>query len=467
MMSNPRFMIAAPSSGSGKTMLTCGILAALKRRGIAVSAFKCGPDYIDPMFHRQVLETPSRNLDPFFTDRETTRYLFARAAAGADLSVMEGVMGYYDGLGGQETKASAYDLAAMTDTPVLFVVNTKGMSLSVVPLIKGFLSYREPSGISGVILNQTSGMLYPRIKQAVERELSIPVLGYVPSMEEMKLESRHLGLVLPEEVKNLQERMENLGATLEKTLDLDGILALAAGACEIPLRVPASLKEVLDSREAAECRKAAPVIAVAKDEAFCFLYEDNLKLLEELGARLLTFSPLRDREIPKKADGILLCGGYPELYADRLEKNASMRESVSQRLKEGLPYLAECGGFLYLHEELEDMEGKRRAMAGVIPGRAYRTGKLGRFGYISLESEKDSALGSGIGALPAHEFHYFDSPNCGEDFLAVKPVGGRSWRCIHATDHSMAGFPHLYYHSNPRFALEFLQKCAAYGGKRR
>lgn len=466
-MPNPRFMVAAPSSGSGKTMITCGILAALKARGIQATSFKCGPDYIDPMFHRQVLKTDSRNLDPFFTDPQMTRYLFARAARQGQVSVLEGVMGYYDGLGGTDVRASSYELAAITETPVILVVNARGMSLSALALIKGFLGYRQDSRIGGVIFNQMSPMLYPRMKKAVEEELSLPVFGYVPRTEEMKLESRHLGLVLPGEVKQLEERMVRLGALLEETLDLDGILALADQAPELSWDMPGALRRLLESPPAKECGRYAPVIAVARDEAFCFLYEDNLDLLRSLGARLLFFSPLRDEKLPDEAEGLLLCGGYPELYTKELEENVSMRESVKRRIHGGLPFLAECGGFLYLHRELADMEGRPHPMADVIPARAYPTSKLSRFGYVSLNCKRESALGFGAGTLRGHEFHYFESESCGEDYEAVKPATGRSWSCIHATDHSLAGFPHVYFYSNPEFALEFLQSCAVYGGRQR
>lgn len=466
-MPNPRFMIAAPASGSGKTMLTCGILAALKARGISATSFKCGPDYIDPMFHRQVLRTNARNLDPFFTDRQMTRYLFARAARQGQVSVLEGVMGYYDGLGGTEVRASSYELAAMTETPVILVVNARGMSLSALALIQGFLGYRKDSRIAGVILNQMSPMLYPRMKKAIEEELSLPVFGFVPRAEEMRLKSRHLGLVLPEEVEQLEERLKRLGALLEETVDLDGILELSDQAPEIPEEMPDDLHRLLVSPKAQKCEKYAPVIAVARDEAFCFLYEDNLNLLRELGARLIFFSPLKDEKVPDEAEGLLLCGGYPELYAKELEENVSMRESVRKRVSEGLPFLAECGGFLYLHRELADMEGKPHQMAGVIPARAYPTSKLSRFGYVNLTCKQASVLGFGTGALRGHEFHYFESESCGEDYEAVKPATGRAWSCIHATNHSLAGFPHLYYYSNPAFILEFLQSCVEYGGRQR
>ena len=224
-MKAPRIMLAAGRSGSGKTMITCGLLRALQQMGKQPAAFKCGPDYIDPMFHEQVIGAPSCNLDPFFTEEETTQYLFCKHAAGHDISVLEGVMGYYDGLGGISTKGSAYDLAGMTKTPVLLVVDAKGMSVSALAFIKGYLQYKEDSRIAGVIFNRMSEMLYREIAPMAEKELGISCVGFVPELKECHLESRHLGLVMPDEVENLQEQVNLLAETLQKTLDFEKILA--------------------------------------------------------------------------------------------------------------------------------------------------------------------------------------------------------------------------------------------------
>ena len=232
-MKAPRIMLAAGRSGSGKTMITCGLLRALQQMGKQPAAFKCGPDYIDPMFHEQVIGAPSCNLDPFFTEEETTQYLFCKHAAGHDISVLEGVMGYYDGLGGISTKGSAYDLAGMTKTPVLLVVDAKGMSVSALAFIKGYLQYKEDSRIAGVIFNRMSEMLYREIAPMAEKELGISCVGFVPELKECHLESRHLGLVMPDEVENLQEQVNLLAETLKKTLDFEKILAIAEGAEEL------------------------------------------------------------------------------------------------------------------------------------------------------------------------------------------------------------------------------------------
>ena len=271
----PRILLAAVSSNSGKTAAACGMMSAYVQQGLNIRSCKCGPDYIDPMFHSRVIGTKSRNLDTFFTDAETTRYLLGKNAADCDIAVMEGVMGYYDGVGGISTKASAYDLADTTDTPVILVVNSRGMSISLAAYIKGFMEYKEKSHIKGVIFNQMSPMLYPRMKKLLEEELGVEVLGYVPKVEDCVIESRHLGLVLPDEIPELKERLHKLAGVLEKTLDIDRILKLAQKAPEISDTKPEAVSDF---------RLPEPVrIGVAEDEAFCFFYEDNFELLKEMG----------------------------------------------------------------------------------------------------------------------------------------------------------------------------------------
>lgn len=452
----PRIMLAAPASGSGKTMLTCGILMALKNRGLQTASFKCGPDYIDPLFHQQVLGIPARNLDTFFTGREMTRYLFGQTAVQAEISVLEGVMGYYDGAGGDTTSASSYELASVTDTPVILLVNAKGMSLSVIPVIQGFLQYRKDSHIAGVILNQTSEGICEKLRQRISQELSLPVFGYVPKCPELVIESRHLGLVMPGEIADIDHRLQRLSELLEETLDIDAIIACAKKAPALDWQKPESLKAL----EAADRRIR---IGVARDEAFCFLYEDNLELLTRFGAELLYFSPLHDKELPKKLEGLILCGGYPELYAKELSENHTMHRAIREGIAQGMPYLAECGGFLYLQQSMEDMEGNIWPSAGVFSGKAYRTKRLGRFGYITLTANQEGQLLKPGDSIKAHEYHYFECTDNGRDYHARKPFGSREWDCIQGGAQYAAGFPHLYYYSNPRFIMEFLQQCRRYG----
>ena len=457
-MKIPRILLAAGSSGSGKTLITCGLLEVLVERGLKTASFKCGPDYIDPMFHSRVIGTKSRNLDTFFTGSEVTKYLLTRNARDCEIAVMEGVMGFYDGVAGTTTTASAYDLAKVTDTPVILIVNSRGMSVSLAAYVKGFLEYKKDSHIKGVIFNQMSPMLYPRMKKLLEEELGVAVLGYVPKVEDCVIESRHLGLVLPDEIPELKDRLHKLAGVLEETLDIDRILELA---CEAPDLLDAKPESVTDFRLSEPVR-----IGVAEDEAFCFFYADNFRLLGEMGAEIVPFSPMEDKQLPDDLDGLLLYGGYPELNGKKLEQNTTMKDMIREKLKAGMPCMAECGGFMYLHEEMEGMDGNFYQMAGVIPGKAYRTPKLSRFGYVTLTQKKPALGMEDFGEIPAHEFHYFDSENCGGDFHAAKPESKRGWDCIHGTDTMLAGFPHLYYYGNPEVPKAFLKKCLAYKKQR-
>ena len=472
-MHSPRLVFAAPSSGSGKTTITCGVLQALKNRGKRLFSFKCGPDFIDPMFQEQILGVRSGTLDLFFSDEETLRRLYAENAAGAELAVIEGVMGFYDGLSPTSDRASTWQIAKTLRAPVILIINARGQSLSALAELEGFLRFREDSGIRGVIFNQMSEHVFRALAPRV-REMGILPTGFLPKAPELTIKSRHLGLMTPEEIGDLNERLQKLSEMLERTLDLNALLRLAEEAPALSSSQNVSRQPGLVSSPSAltadsvlPSSAGAPEpsgikLAVAKDEAFCFLYRDNLRLLERLGAELLFFSPLRDRSLPEGAKGLLLPGGYPELYAAALGENLSMRESVARALRAGLPCLAECGGFLYLHRELEDMEGRFFPMAGVIDAKAFRTDRPGRFGYITLKASKDSAYCKAGEEIRAHEFHYYESEDCGSDLRAEKPFGSRSWDCIHAEGSLFAGFPHLFYESNPGFVLRFLRRCAKY-----
>ncbi|MGN0268984.1 MAG: cobyrinate a,c-diamide synthase [Lachnospiraceae bacterium] len=454
-MGYPRLLIGAAASGSGKTMITCGILQALVNRGLKTASFKCGPDYIDPMFHAKVIGTRSKNLDTFFAGENLTRYLFAKEAQGMDISVMEGVMGYYDGVGGTTFQAGAYDLARVTDTPAVLIVNTKGMSMSVAAIVKGFAEFVPDSKIRGVILNQMSPMLYPRIKEQVETLTGVKCYGYVPVIRDFVIESRHLGLVLPHEVEELERKLNGLAAVLEDSLDLDGLIALAESAPDPVFTAPELPALIYETK---------PRIGVAMDEAFCFYYKDNLELLQELGAELVEFSPLHDAHLPEQINGLLFGGGYPELFGRELSANCTMRREVKEAIEQGMPCLAECGGFMYLHKKMEDMEQTMHEMVGVIDGEVHRTPRLTRFGYISVTANEDCMCGSKGTAFQAHEFHYFESSACGDGFHAAKPTGKRGWDCIQNRENLMAGFPHLYYYSNPEAIAVFLKKCSDYNG---
>ena len=447
----PQFVIAAPKSGSGKTMVACGLLQLLKNHGFSPASFKCGPDFIDPLFHTEVLGIPSGNLDTWFTDADTARMLYQKSLleSGADIAVIEGVMGYYDGAG-FTTAASTYELAKALQAPAVFVVDVKGMGNSAVAFLKGYMEYRTPSRIGAVILNRLSKAMYGRYRDAIESELQVPVIGYLPQLPAIHVESRHLGLKLPQEIEDYKSRIQNLAGLLEETLDMEKLLELAG---KESVSVPKSLIET------GAWKHGKPVrIAYAKDEAFCFYYKENLQLLQEAGAELVEFSPLHDDRLPGQVDGLILGGGYPELYLEALRKNQSMRLDIKTQIDNGLPYLAECGGFLYLKEALDGAP-----MAGVLPGKAFRTEKSSRFGYITLTAQEDSVLGPKGIQVKAHEFHYYDTTENGRAFRARKPFRNQQWDCMQAGSQFAAGFPHLYYYSNPEVVRNFINKCREYG----
>ena len=399
-----QFLVAAPCSGSGKTTLTCALLAALKRRGQDPCSFKSGPDYIDPMFHRAVLGVESHNLDLFFSAPETVRALYAQAAAGHGAAVCEGAMGFYDGLGGVSDTASAWHLADTLGLPVLLVVQPRGASLTLAAQINGLKQFRTPSHLVGIL-------------------------------------SRHLGWKTAGEIADLQQKISRMADAL--VMDWEKLFALTEGAAPLVHtdRLPPAGE--LPPQGAEEQRPRVP-IAVARDVAFCFTYAETLEALERAGAELCWFSPLQDSALPEQIGGLYLPGGYPELYARQLSANRSMLASVRRAVERGLPTVAECGGFLYLGQSLEDANGERWPMAGVLPGQGFRVGRLVRFGYAALTARTDSMLFRAGERLPVHEFHHWDSTDNGIGFTAAKP-NGKQWDCGFANEHFYAGFPHLYW----------------------
>ena len=437
-----QFLLAAPRSGSGKTTMTCALLMALKRRGCAPCAFKSGPDYIDPMFHRAVLGVESRSLDLFFSAPETVRTLYARGAAGHGAAVCEGAMGFYDGLGGVSDRASAWHLADTLGLPVLLVVEPKGQSLTLAAELNGLVNFRTPSHIAGILLNNCTARMHALLAPMLEKETGLPVLGFLPKLPEAVIGSRHLGLYTAAEVENLQQKLALLADAAEEHIDWPRLLAL----CE---------KEPPALPVQPETPPARVRIAVAQDEAFCFIYAETLEAFRDAGAEVVFFSPLRDTALPKNIGGLYLPGGYPELHAKELSENTSLLREIKQKIESGLPTAAECGGFLYLGQSLTDAEGQSWPMAGVLPGEAKDAGRLVRFGYAALSADSDSMLFRAGESFPIHEFHHWDSTANGVALAAKKPVGGAAWRCGFVNERFYAGFPHLYWAGTPlpqRFA---------------
>ena len=443
-----QFLIAAPRSGSGKTTLTCALLAALKQRGYAPCAFKSGPDYIDPMFHRTALQIDSHNLDLFLSGPAVVRSVYARYAAGHGAAVCEGAMGFYDGQG-MTTAASAWELADTLDLPVLLVVPAKGASVTLAAEINGLKQFRTPSHLAGVLLNDCSEKLHGMLKPMLEQETGLPVLGYLPHLPDAVIESRHLGLKTAGEITDLQERIGHLAAVLDQTLDWERLVRQTDRPTPL-------------CPEVHEKAPAAPTVrlAVARDEAFCFTYAETLDALRLAGAELVFFSPLHDAALPPDIHGLYLPGGYPELYTQALSENTALRRSLRDAVTHGLPTVAECGGFLYLGQTLEDAHGAVFPMAGVLPGNGFRVGRLVRFGYAALTAPSDSLLFRAGETIPFHEFHHWDSTDNGQALSAQKN-GRTRWDCGFATASLYAGFPHFYWMGTP-LPRRFVQAAQRY-----
>ena len=448
----PRIMLAAPRSGGGKTTLVCGLLQALVDAGHTPAAFKCGPDYIDPLFHRRIVGAASGNLDLFFTGEQRARELLARGATGCDIAVLEGVMGYYDGVTGAGTKGSSYHVARATESPVVLVLQARGAALSLAALVRGFAGFREDANIRGVILNKCTRRGYGAARECIERETGVEVLGYVPEDARFAIESRHLGLVTADEVAGLKRKVAQVAHALRESVALERLVQIARSApalSERPYRC-----EPLDGARGLS-------LAYARDEAFCFYYEENLRMLEDLGVRLAPFSPLADEPLPQGVSGLYLGGGYPELHCQRLAASGRTRASVRAAVCAGLPTIAECGGFMYLQQSIEDEDGTSWPMAGALPGVSRNAHHLENFGYAQATAPRDTMLLQRGESVNMHEFHYWASSEEGDALHAVKPSGS-SWECMVCTPSLQAGYPHIYYPGNPAMLRRFVRAMAAW-----
>ena len=443
----PRLLFAAPQSGSGKTTVVCAVLRALLNRQLRVTAFKSGPDYIDPMFHSKVIGAKSRNLDLFLTGPENVKRLLAKNSKDSDVAILEGAMGFYDGMG-KTSEASAYDLARTVNAPVVLIINGKGAALSMAALIKGFKDFRSDSNVQGVILNNVKKMTYLFYKDVIEKETGVKACGYFPHLPECNLESRHLGLVTAGEIGTLETIVARLAEQAEESLDLDGLLAIARSALSLQF-------EPLDIKPLGNVK-----IAVAQDKAFCFYYQDSLDLLSMMGAEIVPFSPLQDAKLPE-CDGVFLGGGYPELYAKQLSENAALLAELREKLAAGLPCYAECGGFMYLMEGYRD-NGTLYPWVGAVQGTCWMTDRLVRFGYVKMTANTDNVMCKAGDSIHAHEFHYSDSDQNGDSFIAQKAGKTLFWPAAQANGTLYAGYPHLHLWGNTGFAENFVKACIRY-----
>ncbi|SDZ13481.1 cobyrinic acid a,c-diamide synthase [Proteiniborus ethanoligenes] len=444
-----RVVIAGTHSGCGKTTVSLGIMAALTKRGKKVAPFKVGPDYIDPSFHSFVTGNLSYNLDSWLLDSDTVKYLFNKNKKGMDICIIEGVMGMHDGFGIDNSNGSTSHVAKITKTPVVLVVEANAMSTSAAALIMGYMMYDKEVQVKGVIFNKVCGEKhYEMLKLVVEKNLGIKALGYLPKRDDISLKSRHLGLIPADEVEELNKKIDDLVELVEKHIDLKSLEEI--GDVEEIGIVENPAKDIYMKYKSLK-------IGVPRDKAFSFYYGDNLQLMEEAGVKLLPFSPIKDKQVPKEVDGLYIGGGFPEIFAKELEENITMRENIKDLLNNGLPAYGECGGLMYLTNGILDLQGKYYKMVGFLDTESMMTNRLNRFGYINVETK------TGI-KIRAHEFHrssieenenleyYYHVTKYREKFIG-------QWKCGLTKNNVVAGYPHIHFYSNLDFLKEFLDKC--------
>ncbi|CAM2077610.1 MULTISPECIES: cobyrinate a,c-diamide synthase [Clostridia] len=423
-------IISSNCSGGGKTTFTLGLMKALKNRSYDVQGYKVGPDYIDTGFHTEITGKVSRNLDLHLMGEEGVKASFSRGKG--DLAVIEGVMGLYDGKGLDES-CSTYSVSKVLDnSPILLVITPKAQSVTLCAEINGIKNFKN-ANIVGVVLNCISAGFYKLLKPAIEIHCGLKVFGYIPKDDELKLESRHLGLVQSVEVGNLNKKIDYLSEIIEKHIDLDGIIE--------------SFKEVKSFEDNYHLSKSNKRIAVAFDEAFRFYYKENLELLEEAG-EVIYFSPLRDKKIPEDIDFLYLGGGYPEVFKETLSKNTEMLNSIKEALDNGLKCYAECGGLMYLTGNIDNVN-----MVGFLNGNSEMTKSLNRFGYATLLFKNIE--------INCHEFHK-SKVNLNEetmyDVIKTSYTGEKiNWRCGYKKNNTLAGYPHVHFFGNLEFIKELLK----------
>ena len=458
-MTRHAFLIAAPRSGSGKTTVSLAIMAALARRGLTVAPFKCGPDFIDPGYHRLVTGRPSINLDGWMCPESFVLQTFQAcltALTRQTIAVIEGVMGLFDGIGASPMEGSSAQVAAITGAPVVLVVNARGMAASAAALVKGFAGYDPRVRLAGVIFNNVGSESHAELlRQAMAHSLpDMTVYGCIPRDESLAIPSRHLGLVTAEDNPLPPEYLERLANLAEQYLDLDGLAGLVCDPVQATDRVQLVCGVEPDVR-----------IAVARDRAFCFVYEDNLRLLREAGAEICPFSPLDDGKLPAGISGVYLPGGYPELFEQQLGANAAMKTAIREAVESGLPVYAECGGLIYL---TKGMEGSEAGFVGVFPLRARLLPKRKALGYRQVEFLADSIVGNAGGMIRGHEFHYSEIgempdviARCYRVTRQGKELGAEGYQYRNC----LASYIHLHFGSNPEIAPALVTACRNFKNK--
>jgi cobyrinic acid a,c-diamide synthase len=450
-MSDRRLVIAGTGSGVGKTTLTIGLMSALRKKGYTVQGFKCGPDYIDPTYHTAVTGRISRNIDSWMLSHEMVKEIVVRAGVGADISIMEGVMGFFDGKNPMNNDGSTAEISMITESPVVLVVNCASMARSAAAIVKGFQEFLKETNIVGVIANRVGSEGHFKIvKTAIEQECGIPVLGYLKKNQDIAMPERHLGLIPSVERGELNPFFDRLGDLVLETVDVESLYELAkAPALEI--------KESQFQR----IEKKTVRIAVARDAAFNFYYQENLDLLEVFGAELIEFSPLNGETLPDDVDGFYIGGGFPEEFAEELAEKTEVKQSIASAIEKGLPTLAECGGFMFLTEGIETTDEKNYEMVGIIPGKVKMKKKLAALGYREItSSEEGNFLLNGNLTARGHEFHYSTFHPKTEIVHAYQTKGMRGFKKEgYLKGNLIAGYTHFHFGSCPEMVENWIKKC--------
>lgn len=448
-----RVILAGTNSGVGKTTISSGIMRLLRNKGYDVQPFKVGPDYIDPGYHHIATGRKSRNLDTWMLGEDLVREIILRQ--NADIGFIEGVMGLFDGKKGGGITGSTADIARITGTPVILVMDVSSMAGSAAAILHGFMTYRDDIRIEGVIFNKVGSEKHLEILRESVEPLGVEIVGHVFRDQTLGMPERHLGLVPISEMDSLDSRLDRIAEKLEATVDIGKIMSIASGAEKI--NAPDASVFTNYSNRFDNIR-----IGYASDSAFTFYYWDSLDFLEEMGAELVKFSPLEDRYLPENIDGIIFGGGFPELFLDRLSGNATFLEDLRLKASEGMPIYGECGGYMYLGEEIIDFEGKIHHGAGLVPVKTRMTKRLSGLGYREAVIQADSLLGSKGDVLKGHEFHYSTDEREDNGQFALVYNGRKNG---YAKNNVFASYLHLNFLSNPEAALKMLQAAETHKGE--
>ena len=461
-----RFVLAGTNSGVGKTTFTLGLMAALQKRGLRVQGYKAGPDYIDPSYHTAVTGRVSRNLDTWMLTKDAVLEVYMRSSAEADVSVIEGVMGFYDGKDPRSNAGSTAELSTVLRAPTILIVNVGKMARSAAAIVKGFQCFDDSVQIAGVLVNHVGSVGHFQLVQtAITQECSIPVLGYLPKREDLRIPDRHLGLIPAIERGELQSLFDELANAVEETVNVDELLAIAAKAPDLPAREPVLFRMQEEMRTGIRYENERRVkIAIARDAAFNFYYPENLELLEYYGAELLYFSPLAGELVPYEADGLYLGGGFPEEFAKDLSEHSELIRQVRELVETGIPTFAECGGYMFLTDSITDLHGDTYPMVGLLPEKIVMQARLVALGYREIEALTDSVLLAAGEKARGHEFHYSSAQltsDSADGLTAAYQVSDRFGQKLDGfvKDNLFASYMHFHFASNPLMAERFVSFC--------